>query len=330
MILIVTNKKDYTADFLILELKRQGEKYVRFNLEDFPQHIRLAWKLNNGVVDGQISFPNLNVEFSEIHSVWYRRPVLPRPDPNIRNPAAYEFAASESQASLDGIWRTLDCFWVSHPDNLRKAESKLLQLKIAAKIGFSVWPTLLTNDPTIGKEFFQDQEENIIYKPINRAQLTRDGRVDLIYTNPVKSNHLPEFDRISLAPSLFQKYVPKKAEIRVTVIGNRIFAVELDSQSQIESIHDWRRGDTAKIRHGSHQLPLETENACRALVKELGLAFGAIDLILTPKGEYVFLEINPNGQWAWIQQMCPKVALRQTLTELLRSGVAFYDDGCDE
>jgi glutathione synthase/RimK-type ligase-like ATP-grasp enzyme len=319
MIIIVTNRQDYTADFLILELQKRQVDYVRFNTEDFPQYVQVAWQIDNTGLDGYFLFPKMRVDLKDIHSVWYRRPVPPVPSPEIDDSIAQEFVLAESQASLDGVWRTLDCFWVSRPDNLRRAEVKLYQLKVAAQLGFCLWPTILTNDPQYAKTFYQDQDGKIVYKPLRRGRLVREETVSLIYTNPVGRSEAKNLDRVKYAPSLFQRYVPKRVEIRVTVIGHKAFAVEIHSQDYDDTQHDWRRGDTARFSHEPHSLPVEVESKCVALVKLLGLAFGAIDLVLTPEGEYVFLEINPNGQWAWIQQLRPEIPLRETLADILIS-----------
>ena len=320
MIIIVTNRQDHTADFLILELRKRQADYVRFNTEDFPQHVQVVWKMDDAGFGGYFSFPKARVDFKDIRSVWYRRPVPPTPCAEIQDPAAYEFALAESQATLDGIWRCLDCFWVSHPDNLRKAEFKLYQLKVAVQVGFQLWPTMLTNDPETARAFYHAQDRRVVYKPLRRGRLVRGENVSLIYTNPIDPSEAETLDRVVYAPSLFQRYVPKRVEIRVTVIGSKVFAVEIHSQDCADSQHDWRRGDTARLRHELHLLPPALELKCVSLVRALGLAFGAIDLVLTPEGEYVFLEINPNGQWAWIQQLCPEIPLRETLADLLISG----------
>jgi glutathione synthase/RimK-type ligase-like ATP-grasp enzyme len=104
------------------------------------------------------------------------------------------------------------------------------------------------------------------------------------------------------------------------VIGKRVFAVAIDSQSQKEARHDWRRSEVQQLPHSPFTLPVDIESKCVDLVEALGLAFGAIDLVLTPEGEFVFLEINPNGQWAWIQQVCPTMPLREALADLLIAG----------
>jgi hypothetical protein len=326
MIVVVTNKQDRTADFLIIELQKRKVDYIRFNTEDYPQEVQVVWKIIGSELLGYFNFPKARVHFKDIKSIWYRRPVPAIPSPEIVDPANREFVQAESRSSLDGIWRCLNCFWVSHPDNLRKSEFKLYQLKIAKEIGFSIWPTLLTNIPTEARSFYEDQDCKVIYKPLRRGRIFRDESVSLIYSNLVDTSQAQMFHMIAYAPSLFQKYVPKLVEIRVTVIGSKVFAVEIHSQDHVTSRHDWRRGDTTQIRHSIHSLPGEVESMCTDLVNKLGLTFGAIDLILTPEHDYVFLEINPNGQWAWIQQMCPDIPLRETLAKLLIEGGTLHDD----
>jgi hypothetical protein len=319
MILVVTNRQDQTADFLILELQKRSADYIRFNTEDFPQRVQITWHLDASGFDGDFVFPKGRVAFQDIQSIWYRRPVAPVPSTAIDDPTAYEFAISESLAALDCIWRTLSCFWVSHPDNLRKAELKLHQLKSAAEQGFRISPTLLTNDPAVAKNFYQSQNKEVIYKTLRRGRLVRENTTSLIYTSPI-STQAEFLDQVVYAPSLLQRLVVKQIEIRVTVIGLKVFAVAIHSQEDENSRNDWRRGDITRLRHEPHKLPTVIEAQCLSLVHSFGLAFGAIDLILTPEGEYIFLEINPNGQWAWIQQLCPEIPLRETLADLLMQG----------
>jgi glutathione synthase/RimK-type ligase-like ATP-grasp enzyme len=102
---------------------------------------------------------------------------------------------------------------------------------------------------------------------------------------------------------LFQAYVPKRSELRVTVVGERVFAAEIGSQATHHTRHDWRRYDMAHTPHTPHALPEPVARAAVALVRALGLVYGAIDLVLTPDGDYVFLEINPNGQYLWIEHL---------------------------
>lgn len=319
MILIITNRQDYTADFLILELQRRSVDYARFNTEDYPQHSRVSWKIDHTGVGGYFLLPKRKVDFGDIKSIWYRRPVPPVPATTLSDPEAAEFALIESQEALNGVWRSLDCFWVSHPDNLRRAEFKLSQLKLATQVGFRVPHTVVTNIPDEAKAFYSTQGRSI-YKTLRQGRIVSEDRMNLIYTSLINPIDAEKLDDVSYAPSLFQEYVQKKMDLRVTVIGSKVFAVEIHSQNRKDSEHDWRRGDPLQLQHKLVSLPPDIEANCVNLVKRMGLAFGAIDLIQTQADEYVFLEINPNGQWAWIQQVLPDIPLRESLAELLIQG----------
>lgn len=124
--------------------------------------------------------------------------------------------------------------------------------------------------------------------------------------------------KIKYAPSLFQEYVPKDVELRITIVGNEVFAAEIHSQQKEAARHDWRR-DALALEHREHQLPDNVRLKCVNLAKAFNLEFGAIDMILTPDGRYVFLEINPNGQWAWIEEFTG-LPISEALIELLCRG----------
>ena len=319
MLMIVTNKEDFTADYLIIDLKRKGIDFVRLNTEDFPDKVSLNLHFSKNSLQGQIRLSNTTIDIFKIKSIWYRRPIPSIPAKQIIDKGAKDFVISESREALEGLWRLLPCFWVSHPDNIRRAESKLLQLHLASEINLSIPPTMLTNSPATAKKFFQKNSGSLIYKPLHHSMIERGENISLIYTNVLNDNHSNSFENVQLSPSLFQKYIEKLIELRVIVVGNQVFAVELHSQELEQAKHDWRKVDAIDIKHIPHELPNQISKKCVKLVQILGLSFSAMDFILTPEGNYVFLELNPNGQWAWLQQLCPDVHIREALIALLTS-----------
>lgn len=222
---------------------------MRFNVEDFPLRVQVAWRISEAGPTGYFQFPNSRVAMENITSVWCRRPVTPVPSPEIVDPAAREFSVAESQAALDGAMRSLDCYWISCPENIRRAELKVFQLKAAAEVGLALSPTLVTNNPIEARAFVKEADGQVVVKPLRRGQVTRGKTVSLIFTNPLTSRELVYLDSISLTPTLLQRYVPKRFEIRVTVIGHRAFSVAIFSQERPDSQHDWRRGDRSNLRY---------------------------------------------------------------------------------
>lgn len=146
-----------------------------------------------------------------------------------------------------------------------------------------------------------------------------DGQEYYILTNCVRREHLDQIERVRHVPCLFQEYVPKEIELRVTVIGRRVFAAEIHSQCSPISLDDYRRYDFARTPYHPHTLPPDLESACLRVLEHYGLSYGALDLIRRPDGAYVFLEINANAQFLWIQDLTG-MPLREALADMLIRG----------
>lgn len=252
-----------------------------------------------------------------IISVWYRRPA-PAELPEEFPLAVRMFAEEETRDTTRGLWELLNCLWVNHPENIRRANSKIHQLNIAHQIGLEIPKTILTNDPEEAKRFISTIHGPIVTKPLSRGYINDNNQPGAIYTNLIETKHLERIQQIRYTPSLFQEYVPKDVELRITVVGKNVFTAEIHSQQKKETRHDWRH-DTLALKHREHPLPDNIKLKCIQLAKTFDLEFGAIDMILTPDGRYVFLEINPNGQWAWIEEMTG-LPISEAMIELLRQG----------
>lgn len=311
MILIVTSRPDYTADWLILELTRRDIPFVRFNTEDYPSSTRVRW---TDADSASLEFSGRALDLADVHSVWYRRPTPPVLPPNLSGGRA-AWAAAESREALDGLWRTLDARWVNHPDRNRLADSKPEQLRRARKLGFVVPASLVTNDPQRVRDFVAAHPSGVICKPLFSGRIELDGGTHLFFTTLLDGDAVAGLEDLGPEPYLFQALVPKRYDVRVTVIGDDALAARIDSQSSSTSEVDWRRGDTAELTHDVEALPDDIAGKCIELVRSYGLLFGAIDLAFTDEG-YVFFEINPNGQWAWLEQRTD-LPLRQRLADLL-------------
>src|SRR5262249_3569975 len=139
------------------------------------------------------------------------------------------------------------------------------------------------------------------------------------YTEVVSRRDVGYAEAIRYCPLIFQAYVPKRVELRITVVGQQVFAAEIHSQQTNHTRHDWRHYDFHRTPYFAHPLPAEVQQCCLRLVERLGLCYGAIDMVLTPKGRYVFLEINPNGQYLWVEQETG-LPISDALCDLLMSG----------
>jgi glutathione synthase/RimK-type ligase-like ATP-grasp enzyme len=313
-VLIVTNRADRTADWLILEFNARGTEFVRFNTEDFPRLVEVTWDMS----DCRLNIGGRWLSFSDLRSIWYRRPVAPELDAALTEEHA-QWIAAESLEALRGAWRTYDGLWVNHPDANDRASSKLEQLRRAQRLGFAVPDTIVTSDPHDLREFAKSHRGPLVCKPLKSGYVKQGGEERLFFTSLIDEEDLASFESGGPEPYLFQHLVEKDHELRVTVIGERVFAVRLESQVHDDTRIDWRRGDQRRLKHTPVELPDDMAHRCLGLVRSYGLAFGAIDLAVDTHGRHVFFEINPNGQWAWIEQLTG-LPMRASLADLLQSG----------
>ena len=316
-ILIISHEFDPHVDQMLVMLRELGIECLRWIISSFPlgSSVSLETKDGGGYA-GRLQTAAWETDLRAVRSVWYRR-LAPPELPGHLTEEELNFARSEVRAAIDGIFRVFDWFWVNHPDRVRIAGSKPLQLKTAEEIGFRVPRTLLTNDPDAVREFFRSNGGDVIYKPFNSGFFANTQKI--CYTTPISVRELDSLDLIRTTPGIFQENVRKRVELRVTVIGRKVFATEIHSQSRDEAKNDWREAEVDDLLHISRRLPTDIEQRCIAFQERFGLAYGAMDLILTPEGEYVFLENNPSGQFGWIEDKTGE-PMTATLAQILIAG----------
>lgn len=320
MILIITNKADAHADFVIARLLQRRVPFLRLNTEDLPTKIKSTVTLDSRTgFSATMQLPPGLLSIKDVKTVWLRRPLPPLLDRGISEPAYIEHTQREITAFLDGIWNSMDCTWINHPLANKAAGEKITQLKVAQALGFTIPKTVITNDPQVAREFILSTP-CVITKPLKRNRVPiGEGLPKAIYTSIVTKEHLEHIASVRLCPTLFQSYIEKKVELRITMIGNQVFAAALDSQSVNGAEIDWRMVATDTLPHRVFQLPEDIKTKCLLLLQHFNLKFGAIDMVITPTDEFVFLEINPNGQWVWIEQLT-NMPMVDTMSDLLQNG----------
>lgn len=315
--LFVSTEYDPHVDFLIHKMRSLNKPFARFNAEDFPTKSTINLYLSNKQVSTQMQIPR-NQEYlrDDITSVWYRRPGRPKL-PADYDLSTQQFISGESKDTLAGLWELLDVTWVNHPDHNRHANNKIRQLLVASQLGLKIPDTIITNNPEQALEFFHTHSNGTIIKPLSQPMLGERIDTKVFYTSEVLPEHTNNFNQIKNSPVFLQEKILKKVELRTTVVGNDIFTAAIDSQSLAHTQIDWRR-DGINLPHTIYRLPDEVASKCLELTHQFKLNFGAIDMIVTPDNDYVFLEINPNGQWAWIEEMTG-LPLAQAMITLLTS-----------
>lgn len=314
-LMIICQDLDPHVDVMVSHLEDRGIRPFRLHTQDLQGNLNLQIRPESSRGDWRwrLEGPVEAITDREVGSVWNRRTLFRR-DPALSNEEA-EFAEMESRETMMGVYRMTDAFWVNHPDRVRRAESKPDHMSVAVDLGFTVPRTLFTNDGGAARKFFDACDGQVVFKVLIQGRLGAEDSLG-IYTSPVTRKQLDDDVAIRRAPCFFQEHLPKAADLRVTVIGERIFAVEIRSQEDPDGTVDWRRGSITQMPHVSHQLPAAIEAKCHELLRHYGLHYGAIDLVLTPDGEYFFLEINPSGQFSWVEGLT-RLPLFDTLADLL-------------
>lgn len=316
MLLIVTNANDKHADFVETRLRERGVAYHRFNTETFPQHTAICLGFNNGVVTSHLVTRDSEIDLRKTTHVWYRKPAPPIIDHVITDPVARNFSEQEARTSLENLWETIPGLWINNIFAMRRANNRFLQWQMAQELGFRMPATMLTNSPAMARNFIDHVGGKVALKVIGQTLVAGEDAVHAMYTRLCDDAVLAEMDTVRFTPSILQTYIEKRVEHRVTVIGDRVFDCIIESQATTKTQIDWRRYDLAHTPHRIGTLSDSIAQQCLEITHRLGLLFSGIDLIETPDGDFVFLEINCSPQWGWIEAVTG-MPLRETLIDLL-------------
>lgn len=261
-----------------------------------------------------------------ISGVWYRKPRSISPE---TLPVADNFKRY-SQGSIERLASQLqvafpEATWVSSYFAIQQASNKTLQLRIARQCGFNIPPTVITSDKQEAKAFIRTYSPSVS-KPLTTAFPMVNDRQKVLVTTQIGNGFMPNLDSLHLAPSIFQQALDVSVEVRATVVGKRVFAASVRSDMPSDSEHNEHIRDHIRdnryghyegsVHISSFSLPEDIAYKCIAHVQALGLNFGAIDLVLDKKGIWWFLENNPNGQWAYIED-ATGLPIGKAIAELL-------------
>lgn len=303
MILIITNKDDVTVDFIVRELQSRDIQYYRLNTEDIPNKIHVNFDFNQKTFELVDKIKNIKINLLSFSSVYYRRPLLSDFD-YIENVNLQElnYLRSEIAYVLEGIYKVLrEKYWLNDVYSIREAENKIYQLQMAQEVGFKIPTSLISNESE--KVYNQKRKCNndCIIKPIKSGNMKDANHPKVVFTSKLIDEQFKNDERIESFPVFIQENVHKQFDLRITVIGNNVYTAQIHSQLEKDSEVDWRKGQQI-LEHSNHELPLEIVEMCIELTKKMNLNYSAIDMILDKNWNYIFLEINPNGQWAWIEK----------------------------
>lgn len=283
---------DFTTDYICLELQRRNANYLRVNRDKF-RYYKVVFDIGRLTLYITINNKEYIIDNRNLKSIFYRAPIYLHDTYKPNLSVEKQLYRSQWTAFLRNLVLFENAKWLNNPVDTFRAENKMLQLKYAEKNGMKYPHTLLLNSvENIGL----DSEKEYIIKSLDTVLLRQGNKEAFVYSTVITGKELMESE-FAVAPVIIQEYLYPKVDLRVTVVGGKVFAVKILKEGN-GIAGDWRK-EKENVDFIEIDLPEDINNKCIEVVKKLGLAFGGVDLILH-NGIYYFIEVNPTGEWAWL------------------------------
>lgn len=292
--LFISNEFDVSTEYLINKFKSHEIEFLRINSEDINRY-DFDFNPKYGAI---IHINDVSYDLSKVISVYFRR--TPSTFNTTDNSLDKPYLINERRHFFEGMYNSINAKWINPIFQTYAGERKLMQLSLAIKLGFEIPETIVTNKLKEAQNFIANHKRCII-KPISHGLQQRGNDFYSIYTSQIDNEKLSSLNLSTIfdTPIFIQKRIDNNKDIRVTLVGKDIFSVEIEKKDKSEV--DWRKPEIDKI-YKVHKLPEVLKKKLLEMNSNLGLIYSAIDLILTPSMDYVFLEVNPVGEWGWLEK----------------------------
>lgn len=289
-VLILTCEEDVTADMVVVHLHAAGVPVVRLDPADLTAGVSLSGEYARGAFQGHLSSAGRLVSLDGLRSVWVRRPGTPA----ARAPAPSAWLTEEASQALYGMLRSARARWMNHPDAAAQARHKPWQLRLAQRCGLPVPATLITTFPQAARDF-SERYPDLVVKPVSGAHPQDPPRA--VPTSRVAPD--ADFSAVAYGPTLLQRRVAKRADIRLTAVGDRLLAARKPTEDGDDV--DVRFVPAAARPWDPVEVPPRVAEGVRAYLREAELAYGAFDFAEDADGVWWFLECNQSGQFGFIE-----------------------------
>jgi hypothetical protein len=308
-LLIPTEPDDLHAILVKIGLETMNHEVQLLFTADHPTKQKNSVYLENAFYRWISSDDYTILEKNDYDVVWWRRARKPYLPKNIVHPDDYKFIVRENILFYESLTSIIapNAWWINDKESANKANFKLLQLNLARQCNMTIPTTLCSNDPKEIKDFVKKYEtDGVIYKPLCSNFWFEDDKIKITYTNKITLGDLSNDESVQLVPGIYQPEIRKKYELRVTCFGDYIVAAKIDSQSHDDGKLDWRAIQGNNLDIQPYKLPSIIENNLREFMRQAGIVFGSFDFIVTKDNEYIFLEVNEQGQFLWIEEFNPE------------------------
>ena len=299
MLVILTNSEDATANYLCGRLRRENLPFARLDTDVLTDSLEIEYSEFRTIM--HLAKGSLAPE--DVSNIWLRRPR--EISTSVGDDVAERIhTRAEWAEALEGFLSQIPIQkWMNHPTYNVMASHKIEQLTRAAGVGLRTPATIVTQSSETFKAFWKKYCGKAVVKPLASGFLERatPEQDTNIFTNQVELENMSFIERIKHCPTLFQELIDKREDVRVTVIDGDIHAVSMIAKEPNGSqLLDIRRDNMRDVQYSPVEPPQSVQKALLALVNSYNLRFAAIDFGIDRLGEWVFFEINPNGQWAWL------------------------------
>ena len=280
---------------------KNGIDYIKITEEDIPLNFRFEFKVGK-LNDSILWLGNRKVIPDEIKIVLFR--YFDLKFLNFYPGRVYIKCISLNSGikHLTAYQVALDALWINNPQRTFEAENRLNQLRLAQKIGFSIPETLITNEMEAAKKFFKRFGKSTIFKVLHHHEIYLNQRSFRFLTNNIKTSHISKFDELTYAPVIFQRKIKNSSEIRVTIVNDKIFSSRISTTQEKHNFSDLHKIKENDLIFSEISIGKKMEKLCINLNRKLGLLVSSIDFVEGKNGELFFLEINPIGDWNWIEK----------------------------
>jgi len=304
-VLCLTHSQDYyVTDLMSASLAKLNLQMIRMDTDTFPLNIEISAQQNIDGVSGSIRIAEEAHKLSEFSAVWFRKNLHSNLTSALDGKTLKQ-ATKESTAAKNAVLYALESiFWFDSPFDIQRAENKQLQLILAKQCGLTIPNSLLSNSPAAVKEFYFQENGSIISKMLTPLTNFMKSSTSFVYTSKVEEKHLDNLDGLKYCPMQFQQEIQKEYELRVIYVDGNFFTGKIATSAITdENKPDWRRATQEDFFWQAYQLPEDICQKINKLMSKLSLNFGALDIIRATNGDYVFLEVNPCGEWGMLQKI---------------------------
>ncbi|WP_196140955.1 MvdC/MvdD family ATP grasp protein [Aliikangiella sp. G2MR2-5] len=303
MILLLSENNEPNTASVIEILNKLEKPWFRLNGESFPSQINFHLSKNKEesfVVDESGANKVNQVFLKDVKSVWFRRAGKFRPSDKIEGRVERQFCFYECVAAYEGLSEQLSSArWMNDLWNEKSADNSLFQLRAAEQAELDVPDYIVSQDIVQSERFFDKYNGEVITKGLSKSNPAQYS-LNMIFTSSVKETFPKYIEHIPECPTLLQQKIEREVELRVTIVGEKIFAAAVIPNEQTFEV-DIRASNLRELSYCLYQLPETVQQNLLKLMKSLGLTFATIDMIVDKQGRHVFIELNIGGQWGWIE-----------------------------